>query len=210
MLRHFILGLLRDSSPRHGYEVITSYRTRTGEELSPGNVYRELSRLVDEGLLEPGRSAAGQDTRRIPYRITHRGEDEFDQWFSSSRSLHEDLPTWIIFIDRMPAEVVLSMIDRRQQELLLQGQVVATARDDSLERLGRTEERGCYHPLPLLLSRRMKQIAAEAEFLEEARQHLKLRGPIVLETGQETRASELSPRGRRGRGSPARSTISRR
>src|SRR5262249_6161905 len=36
-----LLGLLRDGHARHGYELITSYRTRSGLRTNPGNFYRE-------------------------------------------------------------------------------------------------------------------------------------------------------------------------
>ena len=40
---HLVLGCLRDGKPRHGYDVCGELRARSGLQVNPGNVYRELS-----------------------------------------------------------------------------------------------------------------------------------------------------------------------
>jgi DNA-binding PadR family transcriptional regulator len=82
MLRHLILGLLRDGSPRHGYALMKEYRDRSGRGLSVGNVYRELQRLRSEGLVRAARNPPEADPRRIPSEITDAGAAEFERWLA--------------------------------------------------------------------------------------------------------------------------------
>ena len=62
-MRHMLLGLLQHHGARHGYALMKEIRARTGVQVSIGNVYRELARLVREGLV---RSPYGGDRAR-PY-----------------------------------------------------------------------------------------------------------------------------------------------
>jgi DNA-binding PadR family transcriptional regulator len=61
---------------RHGYSILTDVRSRTGESLRPGSLYRALNRLLEVGLIEelderPDPSA--DDERRRYYRLTSLG-----------------------------------------------------------------------------------------------------------------------------------------
>jgi DNA-binding PadR family transcriptional regulator len=57
------------AGPMHGYALIKDIETLAGVTLGPGTLYGVLSRLEDEGLVEPLPS----DDRRRPYRITGIG-----------------------------------------------------------------------------------------------------------------------------------------
>jgi DNA-binding PadR family transcriptional regulator len=63
--------------PKHGYALMQDIESFAGVTLSPGTLYGALSRLEEEGLIEP----LAQDDRRRPYRITADG----------SRALREEL-----------------------------------------------------------------------------------------------------------------------
>ena len=80
MMRYVILGLLHDGRARHGYALMKEYREKSGRTVSIGNVYRELQRLREEGLVRAGRNPAGADPRRMPYEITEAGSGEFGRW----------------------------------------------------------------------------------------------------------------------------------
>ena len=61
---------------RHGYAVMREVSERTGAPLRPGTLYRALSRLLDEGLVEEldgSQADASQDDRRRNYRLTALG-----------------------------------------------------------------------------------------------------------------------------------------
>src|SRR4029453_11013552 len=83
MFRFLILGLLRNGAHLHGYALVKLYRERSGAEVSTGNFYRELQRLVLDGLIRSADNPPQADARRTPYEITAVGIDVFDEWFTA-------------------------------------------------------------------------------------------------------------------------------
>ena len=57
---------------KHGYALTKDVEQFAGVHLSPGTLYGALTRLVDQGLIEPVPSV---DDRRRPYRITGAGSE---------------------------------------------------------------------------------------------------------------------------------------
>jgi DNA-binding PadR family transcriptional regulator len=73
---HVLLALLE--APRHAYGLSNAVETGAGAgiRLEIGSLYRILSRLTNDGLIEdfaPPASAAGHEARRRYYRITPFG-----------------------------------------------------------------------------------------------------------------------------------------
>jgi len=165
MLRHLILGLLRDGEPRHGYQLVSQHRSLTGAAISSGNVYRELSSLASHGLVHARADQAGADGRRIPYQITNLGRERFDGWLLSTAKRDDELRTWLLFLDRVPVGVRERVLDRARDTLWSQSKALERAREDAVAKHGR----GGFNPLPILLSRRLKQVTADLEFLNELR-----------------------------------------
>ena len=163
MFGHVILGLLRDCRLRHGYEIMTECRARSGSPVSIGNIYRELARLAGQGLVQTAINPPDADARRIPYHITEKGRLAFDQWLQAPSS-QDDVAHWLLFVDRVPEEIRVRLLDRWQEELWMRGKELARAREDALAKRGRQPPEH-YNPLAPLLSRRMKQVAAELEDL---------------------------------------------
>lgn len=61
---------------RHGYSILLDVRSRTGEPLRPGSLYRALNRLLEEGLVEELDERPDptlDDQRRRYYRLTPIG-----------------------------------------------------------------------------------------------------------------------------------------
>ncbi|MCW5891724.1 MAG: PadR family transcriptional regulator [bacterium] len=170
MLAHLILGLLRNGEPRHGYELVTHHRALTGATLSTGNVYRELSRLAARELVRARADDSRGDGRRIPYQITEQGTELFDQWLLAPAKYGDELASWLIFMDRVPRDVRDRTLERARDMLWSQTKALERAREDALSRQHAT--RGPYHPLAVLLSRRLRQVTADLEFLNELRADL--------------------------------------
>jgi len=200
MFGHVILGLLRDCRLRHGYEIMTECRARSGSPVSIGNIYRELARLAGQGLVQTAINPPDADARRIPYHITEKGRLAFDQWLQAPSS-QDDVAHWLLFVDRVPAEVRVRLLDRWQEELWMRGKELARAREDALAKRGRPPPEP-YNPLAPLLSRRMKQVAAELEFLKEFRlefeswlsaQQRPVEQPIVAESRRAAPRREKGP-----------------
>ncbi len=57
------------SGPKHGYALLKDVEEFAGVTLSPGTLYGALTRLEEQGLIEP----VASDARRRPYRITASG-----------------------------------------------------------------------------------------------------------------------------------------
>jgi len=153
MFRYVVLGLLHSGTARHGYALMKEYRDRAGVQVSTGNFYRDLQRLVSSGLVRTVDRAPDGDPRRAPYQITESGRDAFRRWFVDLGQLgiangHEDeLSARIAFFgDVDPAD----------------------ARAAALSRATGDPPRGL-PVLALMLGRRIRRIAAELAFLDDLR-----------------------------------------
>jgi DNA-binding PadR family transcriptional regulator len=172
MLSHLILGLLRDGQARHGYELITEYKARSGNQVSAGNFYRELARMAAERLVQTGVNPPDADARRIPYQITEKGRQSFDEWLIAPARDDGDLSAWLLFVDRVPHEIRDRLLDRWQDDLWLRGKSLSRAREDALLMHQSRQDTVRYNVLASLLSRRLKQVTADLEFLKEFRNDL--------------------------------------
>ncbi len=169
MLSHVLLGLLRDGRPRHGYQLIRDYRERAGLKTNPGNLYRALAKLVQQGLIETEPAPPDVDDRRIPYRITRIGREGFDGWLLDRSSPEADLDSWLLFADLLGEPDRGRLLRQLEDELWVKTKAVARARED---RAARRRGLNGYDPAQLLLSRRTKALAVELEFLDELRRQL--------------------------------------
>lgn len=73
-----LLGFLHDE-PMSGWDLVVTAQERIGEfwSLTQSQVYRELGRMSEEGLVEAGKREARD---RVPYRITEAGRKAFADW----------------------------------------------------------------------------------------------------------------------------------
>jgi len=168
MFWHLILGLLRDGRSRHGYELMTEYAARSGNKTSPGNFYRELARLAAKGLVETGVNPPEADARRIPYRIKDPGRHIFDRWLTSPKIDDGDLPTWMLFADRIDTGIRCRILERHEEELWMRSKALARLRDDAIATAHAGRD-AAFDPLPVLLTRQMKLLSCEIESLQDLR-----------------------------------------
>jgi DNA-binding PadR family transcriptional regulator len=168
MFWHVVLGLMRDGTRRHGYELRAMYHRRSGMQLGTGNFYRELMRLTTEGFLRQATNPPDADTRRIPYEITERGRDAFDGWLLAERREQDDLFEWILFLELVPRDIRDRILARRLEDCWIRNKILARAREDSPAGAATV----AYDPRFASITRQMKQVAAEIEFLEELREQI--------------------------------------
>ena len=71
---------------KHGYALTKDIEQFAGVHLAPGTLYGALTRLVDQGLIEP---VASDDDRRRPYRITAAGSEALRLQLSEQRRVAE-------------------------------------------------------------------------------------------------------------------------
>jgi DNA-binding PadR family transcriptional regulator len=216
MFRFLILGLLRGGTPRHGYALVKAYRERSGADVSTGNFYRELQRLVIDGLIRSADNPPEADARRTPYEITALGIEVFDEWLtapqvgSGNGSSEDEISARALFADEADPKQMLRVLEQLQENLWFSGKAIERARQQGLTRAAAPERAAQFGGLPLLLSRRLRHIATDLEFLEEFRiafEHwLATRTPgaavpqAVPPRGRPARRHDAIAGGRRGRG----------
>jgi DNA-binding PadR family transcriptional regulator len=128
VFRYLVLGLLRNGASLHGYALMKSYRERTGVQLSTGSFYRELQRLVAEGLVETAANPSDADPRRAPYAITEAGEVAFDAWLTGPTGAaigryEDELFSKVLFLGVVDPTVVTKLVDGWKEELWLRSKM---------------------------------------------------------------------------------------
>ena len=169
MFRFLILGLLRNGTRLHGYALVKEYRERSGSEVSTGNFYRELQRLVVDGLIRSAANPPEADARRTPYEITDVGASLFDEWFTARDAAggafsEDDISARALFMADSDPTVVAGLLEHMEENLWFAGKTLERSRQLLLNR---SDQPGRFDVLPLLLARRLKRVAADLEFLEE-------------------------------------------
>jgi len=170
MFCHLILGLLRDGRARHGYELVSAYRVRSAQAMNAGNLYRECSKMVSQGLIAPEENPPDADPRRIPYRITELGRREFDAWLLAPS--YPALDGWVLFAELLEPSDRVRLLTRLQEDLWLENKALVRAREDAMTRARRAPAASAFQPAAFVLLRRIKRLTAELEFLDELRQEL--------------------------------------
>ncbi|MGA4540488.1 PadR family transcriptional regulator [Uniformispora flossi] len=104
-LRHALLGLL-DARPASGYDLLKTFETSMANvwPATQSQVYGELGRLTDAGLLEV--SAEGARGRK-EYTITDPGRAELRTWLLAPeppRPVRSEMLLRVFFLDRIAAD----------------------------------------------------------------------------------------------------------
>lgn len=174
MFRFLILGMLRSGSRQHGYALVKAYRERSGVDVSTGNFYRELQRLVLDGLIRSADNPPEADARRTPYEITPLGITVFDEWLTAHDAAaggwaEDEISARLLFADEADPATMLKVLDRLQENVWFYGKSLERARRQALAEGDAAQAAASFRVLPLLLGRRLKHVAADIEFLAELR-----------------------------------------
>jgi DNA-binding PadR family transcriptional regulator len=110
---YVILGMLR-SGPKSGYEIkgMVDKTTRFFWAASYGQIYPELKRLSEAGLVEGVDSPTG-GRRRTVYEITADGEEELKGWLRqppSTYEMREEGLLKLFFADALPREEAVEIL----------------------------------------------------------------------------------------------------
>jgi PadR family transcriptional regulator AphA len=112
-----ILGLLAWES-RTGYEIkqVTDRSTRFFWGASYGQIYPELRRLEEAGLVDSREQPRGRVPRRV-YSLTEAGRRAVDAWLAESDVSYEVRDEGLLklfFGDLVPPEQLLDLVGRRR------------------------------------------------------------------------------------------------
>lgn len=87
-LKYAILGLV-NRSPITGYDITKEFNKELANfwYAKHSQIYPELKKLVDEGLLEFEIIIAGESLEKKLYSITEKGKDDFRNWLLKTEDL---------------------------------------------------------------------------------------------------------------------------
>lgn len=142
-----VLGMLA-VGPKSGYDIksIVDHSTRFFWAASYGQIYPELKRLGDAGLIEAEGEAEG-GRRRTTYRITVQGASAFREWLRAPEQIHELRDEGLLklfFAGNLGRDEAIQILRAKQAE---HEATVARFRDE-IEPLAASAER--YGPLEVL------------------------------------------------------------
>jgi PadR family transcriptional regulator AphA len=116
-----ILGLIA-SQPRSGYDIKTMVdkSTRFFWAASYGQIYPELKRLSERGLIEGSDESQGERPRTV-YSITEEGEEVLSAWLASDEQVHElrdEALLKVFFSGHASREDLIGALETKREEHL--------------------------------------------------------------------------------------------
>jgi DNA-binding PadR family transcriptional regulator len=114
-----VLGLL-SLGPRSGYDIktVVDRSTRYFWAASYGQIYPELKRLEEEGLVQGEDRPNGGRSRRV-YKLTPAGHDALVEWLLSPTGpaieMRDESLLRIFFADAVPHEQALMLLEGRKR-----------------------------------------------------------------------------------------------
>jgi DNA-binding PadR family transcriptional regulator len=115
---HVVLGMLA-LGPRSGYDIKATVdrSTRFLWAASYGQIYPELRRLEEEGLVKGEDAPNGGRSRRV-YELTDAGREALEEWLLSTTftvELRDESLLRLFFADVLPRERALRLLEDRKQ-----------------------------------------------------------------------------------------------
>ena len=113
-----VLGLLA-MRPRSGYDIktVVDRSTRFFWAASYGQIYPELKRLEDEGLIEGQDASNGNRGRRV-YELTKAGHEALRDWLHGrdvTIELRDESLLRLFFADELPRDEALGLLEARMR-----------------------------------------------------------------------------------------------
>jgi len=113
-----VLGLLA-LAPRSGYDIktVVDRSTRFFWAASYGQIYPELKRLEEEGLVEGEDQPNGGRSRRV-YRLTAAGREALHDWLlgpTVTIELRDESLLRLFFADALPHDEALMLLEGRKR-----------------------------------------------------------------------------------------------
>jgi DNA-binding PadR family transcriptional regulator len=113
-----VLGLLA-LGPRSGYDIkaVVDRSTRFFWAASYGQIYPELRRLEEEGLIEGEDAPTGARGRRV-YELTDAGRQALEEWLlgpTVTIEYRDESLLRLFFADALPREQALALLEARRR-----------------------------------------------------------------------------------------------
>ncbi len=116
-----ILGFIANQ-PRSGYDIkaMVDKSTRFFWAASYGQIYPELKRLTDRGLIEGSDHSQGERPRTV-FSITDQGQEALAEWMASDEQVHElrdEALLKLFFSGQTSHEELISVLETKREEHL--------------------------------------------------------------------------------------------
>jgi len=116
-LRYAILGFL-SSTPSTGYDLGRAFSLGAGAywEASTSQIYPELRRLEEEGLIE-GKISSSDRLKRCVYRLTRVGKEELKRWVESEIDYpprRDPERIQLLFLDESDRDTIRQHLERHR------------------------------------------------------------------------------------------------
>lgn len=116
-LRYAILGFL-SSTPSTGYDLGRAFSLGAGAywEASTSQIYPELRRLEDEGLIE-GKVSQSDRLNRCVYRLTRAGKEDLKRWVESEINYpprRDPERIQLLFLDESDRDTIRQHLERHR------------------------------------------------------------------------------------------------
>ena len=163
MLKYLLLALLA-KAPHHGYELKSSFEDLLGGTwmLNIGQVYTTLSRLEDDGLIEP--TVVEQDLLpdRKVYNLTELGQKELNRWLEEP----------VVGLVRLREEVFLKIVAQGLADTRAALALIADQRQEYIDASAQIARRRAEPDLPaatgLILDGLLRRLEADLLWLDDA------------------------------------------
>ena len=163
MLKYLLLALLA-KRPHHGYELKSSFEDLLGGTwlLNIGQVYTALSRLEDDGLIEPTVVAQDLLPDRKVYNLTELGQKELDRWLEEP----------VVGLVRLREEVFLKIVAQGLADPGAALALITSQRDEYVDASAQIARRRAEPDLPpatgLILDGLLRRLEADLLWLDDA------------------------------------------
>lgn len=120
-IRILILGALRFMQPTHGYNIRRELETWHAEHwasVAYGSIYFALNKMAAEGLVDAVETdRVGRRPTRTTYRITQRGEEEFQrllrEYWREPKPVIDPFQVALSFMNELPRDELLAALRHR-------------------------------------------------------------------------------------------------
>lgn len=118
-LRHVILTLLSDQ-PATGYDITRAFDERLSFfwTASHQQVYRDLRKMAEDGLVEGQRIGQRSKPDKIVYRLTQAGRDELAHWLAQPgpHRINNALLVKLQAIDVVGPHLTIAMLEQQRRD----------------------------------------------------------------------------------------------
>lgn len=116
-----VMGLLLEG-PRHGYEInkLIKGRMQKAFDLNPASTYYTLEKLEKKGFVEKSETRQERRPRKIVYRLTPTGHDEFYRLLENALSAKNEpvfpMDVGLVFLDKLAPTDSIRLLQSRLED----------------------------------------------------------------------------------------------